>query len=71
MSAPSPPPKPGSTEHWQAWLQRYGGDYTDDAERRAAYRDFTTNLDTLVSVVWRRGSSRSRLNRCRPAGCSG
>ena len=46
MSAPAPPPKPGSTEHWQAWLQRYGGDYTDDAERRAAW-DFTTNLDTI------------------------
>ena len=50
MSAPAPPPKPGSTEHWQAWLQRYGGDYTDDAERRAAYQDFTTNLDTIQAV---------------------
>ena len=50
MSAPAPPPKPGSTEHWQAWLQRYGGDYTDDAERRAAYQDFTTNSAALQSV---------------------
>ena len=47
VNSPARPPKPGSPEHWQAWLQRYGGDYTTDAERRTAYEDFTTNLDTM------------------------
>ena len=50
VSMPATPAKPGSPEHWQAWLQRYGGDYTTDAERRAAYDDFQTNLDTLQAV---------------------
>ncbi len=50
MSTPATPPKPGSTEHWHAWLQRYGGDYTTDDERRAAYQDFTMNLATMQSV---------------------
>jgi hypothetical protein len=34
-------------EHWQAWLDRYGDDYSTDDERRAAYRDFQTNLAQL------------------------
>ncbi|MFV8279829.1 hypothetical protein ACNQPY_26330 [Mycobacteroides abscessus] len=34
-------------EHWQAWLDRYGDDYDTDEQRRAAYRDFHTNLATL------------------------
>lgn len=50
VSMSATPPKPGSLEHWQAWLQRYGGDYTTDAERRAAYEDFKTNLDTVRAV---------------------
>ncbi|UXA21335.1 hypothetical protein KXD98_27860 (plasmid) [Mycobacterium sp. SMC-4] len=50
MSMPAPPPKPGSPEHSPAWLQRYGGDYTTDAERRAAYEDFKTNLVTMQAV---------------------
>ena len=50
VNAPATPPKPGSPEHWHAWLQQYGGDYTTDAERRAAYQDFTTNLDTIQAV---------------------
>lgn len=50
VSTPATPPKPGSPEHWHAWLQQYGGDYTTDAERRAAYDDFQTNLDTLQAV---------------------
>ena len=49
VSTPASPP-PGSPEHWQAWLQRYGGDYTTDAERRAAYDDFKANLDTIQAV---------------------
>ena len=32
------PPKPGTPEHWAAWLDRYGDDYATDDERRAAYR---------------------------------
>jgi hypothetical protein len=39
-----------AAEHWQAWLQRYGADYTTDEERRAAYRDFQDNLATLTEV---------------------
>jgi hypothetical protein len=39
-----------AAEHWQAWLQRYGADYTTDEERRAAYRDFQDNLATLAEV---------------------
>lgn len=50
VSMSAPPPKPGSPEHWRAWLQRYGGDYTTDAERRAAYEDFKTNLVTMQAV---------------------
>lgn len=41
------PPQPGSAEHWAAWLQRYGDDYTTDDERRAAYQDFRTNLTAM------------------------
>jgi hypothetical protein len=37
-------------EHWQAWLDRYGDDYATDGERRAAYRDFNTNLAELTAV---------------------
>lgn len=37
-------------EHWHAWLDRYGQDYATDEERRAAYRDFKTNLATLTEV---------------------
>ena len=51
VNAPATPPKPGSPEHWHAWLQQYGGDYTTDAERRAAYDDFQTNLDTLTALI--------------------
>jgi hypothetical protein len=39
-----------AAEHWQAWLKRYGADYTTDEERRAAYRDFQDNLATLTEV---------------------
>ena len=39
-----------AAEQWQAWLQRYGADYTTDEERRAAYRDFQDNLATLTEV---------------------
>ncbi|MGQ9349041.1 hypothetical protein [Mycolicibacterium gilvum] len=50
ITAPATPPKPGSTEHWHARPQRYAGDYTTDAERHAAYQDFTTSLATMQSV---------------------
>ena len=50
VNAPATPPKPGSPEHWQVWLDRYGGDYATDAERRAAYDDFKTNLATMQAV---------------------
>ena len=39
-----------AAEHWQAWLERYGADYTTDEGRRAAYRDFKDNLATLTQV---------------------
>ncbi|HWF71627.1 MAG TPA: hypothetical protein VG187_19075 [Mycobacterium sp.] len=39
-----------AAEHWQAWLHRYGDDYATDKERRAAYRDFKTNLASLKEV---------------------
>ena len=39
-----------AAEHWQAWLHRYGGDYSSDKERRAAYRDFKANLAALSDV---------------------
>ncbi|ASW98460.1 MULTISPECIES: hypothetical protein [Mycobacterium] len=46
--------EPASTmsaaEHWQAWLDRYGDDYTSDEERRAAYRDFKANLARLTEM---------------------
>lgn len=48
--APVTPPQPGSAEHWAAWQERYGDDYATDTERRAAYRDFQTNLATMQSV---------------------
>jgi len=48
--APATPPQPGSAEHWAAWLEQYGDDYATDTERRAAYRDFQTNLATMQSV---------------------
>ena len=44
------PPTPGTPEHWAAWLDRYGDDYATDDERRAAYRDFQTNLATMQAV---------------------
>lgn len=44
------PPQPGSAEHWAAWLDRYGDDYATDAERRAAYQDFKTNLAALQTA---------------------
>lgn len=47
-----------AAEHWQAWLDRYGSDYPTDAERRAAYQDFKTNLATLEAVF----SDASRSN---------
>ncbi len=37
-------------EHWQAWLERYGGDYATDEERRSAYRDFKANLAEIRAV---------------------
>ncbi|WP_157897209.1 hypothetical protein [Mycobacteroides salmoniphilum] len=37
-------------EHWQAWLDRYGADYATDEARRAAYRDFHTNLAALTEA---------------------
>ena len=39
-----------AVEHWQAWLHRYGDDYSTDEERRAAYRDFKANLAALSDV---------------------
>ncbi len=39
-----------AAEHWQAWLDRYGDDYATDEERRAAYRDFNTNLAEIRAV---------------------
>ena len=44
------PPKPGTPEHWAAWLDRYGDDYATDDERHAAYQDFQTNLTTMHAV---------------------
>jgi len=38
---------PGTSEHWQAWCDRYGADYPTDEERRAAYR---TACDTLAEL---------------------
>jgi hypothetical protein len=40
-----------AAEHWQAWLERYGADYSTDEERRAAYRDFKGNLARLTEMV--------------------
>lgn len=45
------PPKPGTAEHWAAWLERYGDDYATDDERRAAYQDFQTNLTAIQDVL--------------------
>ena len=39
-----------AAEHWQAWLDRYGADYSTDEERRAAYRDFKNNLARLTEM---------------------
>lgn len=39
-----------AAEHWQAWLDRYGDNYATDEERRAAYRDFKTNLAEITDV---------------------
>lgn len=39
-----------AAEHWQAWLDRYGDDYSTDEERRAAYRDFKANLARLTEM---------------------
>jgi len=39
-----------ATEHWHAWLNRYGADYATDDDRRTAYRDFKTNLATMQAV---------------------
>jgi hypothetical protein len=39
-----------AAEHWQAWLERYGADYSTDEERRAAYRDFKNNLARLTEM---------------------
>jgi hypothetical protein len=39
-----------AAEHWRAWLDKYGGDYATDEERRAAYRDFKANLAQLTDV---------------------
>lgn len=44
------PPKPGTAQHWAAWLKRYGDDYATHDERRAAYQDFQTNLANLQAV---------------------
>jgi len=44
------PPKPGTPEHWAAWLDRYGDDYSTHDERRGAYQDFQTNLATMQAV---------------------
>ena len=54
MNATTPqaatPPQPGSAEHWAAWLDRYGDDYTTHTERRDAYQDFQTNLAAMKAV---------------------
>lgn len=50
MNAHAEPPQPGSAEHWELWLDRYGDDYATDDERRGAYRDFQTNLATMQAV---------------------
>lgn len=47
---PPQPSRPGSPEHWAAWLDRYGDDYATHDERRAAYQDFQTNLATIQAV---------------------
>lgn len=39
-----------AAEHWRAWVDRYGDDYTTDDERRAAYRDFKANLASVTEV---------------------
>jgi hypothetical protein len=39
-----------AAEHWQAWLERYGADHKTDEERRAAYRDFKSNLARLTEI---------------------
>lgn len=40
-----------AAEHWQAWLERYGADYSTDDERPAAYRDFKSNLARLTEML--------------------
>ena len=35
-------------EHWQAWRDCCGTDYGTDEQRRAAYRDFKSNLACLT-----------------------
>lgn len=52
MSGEEPPSgsQMNATEHWQAWLERYGDDYATAEERRAAYRDSHANLAELRSV---------------------
>lgn len=40
-----------AAEHWQAWLDRYADDYATDEERRAAYRDFKSNLARLTEAA--------------------
>ncbi len=42
-----------ASEHWQAWLERYGDDYATDEECRAAYRDFKGNLARLSEMFSR------------------
>jgi hypothetical protein len=39
-----------AAEHWAAWLQRYGDDYSTDEERCAAYRHSKANLASLTDV---------------------
>lgn len=42
-----------AAEHWQAWLDRYADAYATDEERRAAYRDFKSNLARLTEAAER------------------
>ena len=76
--ATAKPPRPGSAEHWAAWLERYGDDYATDTERRAAYRDFRTNLATMQAVFTQepdpkvgedRTAARKNPRGCQPCRC--
>jgi hypothetical protein len=36
-----------------AWLDKHGGEYSTEEERRAAYRDFKANLAALHAIFGR------------------